>query len=78
VLTYSKDAHVEMKTRNIQNDLDNNIMPNIIGMGLSDVVFLLENYGIKVNFKGRGSVDFQSIEKGQRIRKGQGIIIELS
>ena len=53
-------------------------MPNLIGMGLSDVVYLLENYGINVDFSGRGSVQSQSIEKGQRIQKGQRIKIELS
>ena len=31
-------------------------MPNIKGMALNDVLFLLENYGLKIDYSGRGSV----------------------
>ncbi|MGC6490041.1 MAG: penicillin-binding protein [Flavobacteriales bacterium] len=78
VLTSAKYDTVQFSTRNIQNDLDNNVMPNVKGMGISDVLFLLENYGLKVNYIGRGSVKSQSIGKGESIRKGQYINIELS
>lgn len=78
VLTKAKKEEVEFSTRNIHKDLENNMMPNIKGMGLSDVLYLLENYGLKVNYNGRGSIKYQSIDKGQRIRKGQQINIVLS
>jgi len=78
VLTNAKNEAVQFSTRNIQNDLENNVMPNVKGMGLSDVLFLLENYGLKVNYSGRGSIKSQSINKGERIYKGQHINIELS
>jgi cell division protein FtsI (penicillin-binding protein 3) len=78
VLTNAKKDAVEFSTRNIHKDLENNTMPNIKGMGLSDVLFLLENYGLKVNYSGRGSIKSQSIDKGQQIRKGQQINIILS
>tara|TARA_B100000497_G_C7627870_1_gene377291 strand:- start:575 stop:1246 length:672 start_codon:yes stop_codon:yes gene_type:complete len=78
VLTNAKKDKVEFNTRNIHKDLENNMMPNIKGMGLSDVLYLLENYGLKVNYSGRGSIKSQSINKGQQIRKGQKINIVLS
>ncbi|MEC8610552.1 MAG: penicillin-binding protein [Bacteroidota bacterium] len=78
VLTAAKEGHVELLRRNIETDLENNLMPNVTGMALSDVLYLLENYGLKVTYSGRGNVRFQSIEKGQRISKGQSISIELS
>ena len=78
VLTHAKEEKVLFSSRNINNDLKKNTMPNIIGMGLSDVLYLLENYGLKVNYKGRGTIKSQSISKGQDISKGQSITIELS
>ena len=78
VLTKAKEGKVEFNTRNIHKDLEKNTMPNIKGMGLGDVLFLLENYGLKVNYSGRGSVKSQSINKGEQIRKGQQINIVLS
>ncbi|MDA9898163.1 transpeptidase family protein [Flavobacteriales bacterium] len=78
VLTKSKKDKVELQTRNIIKDLEKNKMPNIKGMGLNDVLFLLENYGLKINYSGRGSVEEQSITKGENIRKGQNLSIVLS
>ena len=78
VLTKSKKDKVELQTRNIIKDLEKNKMPNIKGMVLNDVLFLLENYGLKINYSGRGSVEEQSITKGENIRKGQNLSIVLS
>jgi cell division protein FtsI (penicillin-binding protein 3) len=78
VLTKSKKEEVQLQTRNITRDLEKNKMPNIKGMGLNDVLFLLENYGLKVNYSGRGSVKEQSITKGAQIRRGQNLTIVLS
>jgi len=78
VLTYAKEGRVELKTRNIENDIVKNKMPNLVGMPIQDVLFLLENYGLDVMFSGRGAVKSQSITKGSRIQKGQKIFLELS
>lgn len=78
VLTAAKEDQVEFLARNIETDLERNRMPNLKGMALTDVLYLLENYGLKVNYNGRGIVRFQSIEKGQRISKGEAITIKLS
>ncbi len=76
-LTYAKADQVELKARQIADDLQRNIMPNVVGMGLQDAVFLLENYGLNVKFSGKGSIKRQSIPKGKSIRKGQNITLQL-
>ena len=53
-------------------------MPSLKGMAISDVLFLLENHGLKVEFEGRGEVKDQSIAKGNRFVKGQKIKLKLS
>ena len=78
VLAYAKENYVELRARNIKRDFTNNRMPNLVGMTIQDVLYLLENYGMKVKFTGRGSVKKQSISKGSKIQKGQTIVLELS
>lgn len=55
-----------------------NIMPNVANMGIKDALFLLENAGLKVVFKGRGQVKKQSIAAGQSITRGQKVYLEMS
>lgn len=45
-------------------------VPNVVGMGARDAVYLLESKGLKVKLEGRGSVKKQSIAPGGRIAKG--------
>ena len=52
-----------------------NIVPNVINMGASDAVFLLESRGIKARLKGRGKVKSQSIHAGGDAK--QGMVCEL-
>ena len=52
-------------------------MPDVSGMPAMDVVALLENLGLKVNCKGKGSVYTQSIAEGVHIKKGQTVNIQL-
>ena len=56
------------------------IMPNLKGMPAMDVISLLENMGLKVEVKGKGSgkVKSQSIEPGTKVKTNQTIRIELS
>ena len=53
------------------------IMPNVIGYGLSDVIFKLERMGLIVSATGKGRVVRQSIPKGRRIKKGNKVTIKL-
>lgn len=63
------------------NDIDyinsENLIPNLKGMGLKDVMYLLENRGVKVNAKGCGTVAWQSIPAGRKFKEGENIILEL-
>ncbi len=54
------------------------IMPNVVGMGLKDALFLLESRGLEVSFSGKGAVRSQSIKAGERISKGARVSIRLS
>ena len=58
-------------------ELIENLVPNVIGMGLKDALFLLENSGLKVTVQGRGRVVSQSLRPGVRIVRGSNINIEL-
>ena len=53
-----------------------NLIPNVVGMGVRDALYVLENEGIEVKFKGKGKVTKQSISPGTRI-KGQTIHLTL-
>ena len=72
------DNTVKLKLRKIKSDLQSHIMPSLIGMNLSDVIYLLENHGLKVKFNGYGSVVNQSIKKGERFQEGSVVKIKLS
>lgn len=54
------------------------IMPNVKGMPAMDVISLLENMGLKVEIKGSGRVQKQSIEPGKKVENNQTIKLELS
>lgn len=54
-----------------------NTVPNVLGMGLRDAIYLLESQGLQVSANGRGIVLKQSLNAGTKISKGQQIIIEL-
>lgn len=49
------------------------VVPNVIGWGAKDAVFLLENRGLKVYVQGRGKVVQQSVSPGTTVAKG-GVI----
>ncbi|MDR2954019.1 MAG: PASTA domain-containing protein [Prevotella sp.] len=52
-------------------------VPNVIGMGARDAVFLLENEGLKVKLVGAGKVKKQSINANSKVAKGSIVTIEL-
>ena len=58
--------------------LPQNLMPNVVSMGLKDAIYILENAGLKVKVKGRGSIRQQSIPAGSRIKDGQTVVLEMS
>ena len=74
---YSKDQ-LSLSRRNIDNDFENGIMPNLYGMNLMDAVYLLENAGLKVSFSGSGHIINQSIKKGMSLSKNEMIKLQAS
>jgi cell division protein FtsI (penicillin-binding protein 3) len=55
-----------------------NKMPDVKGMGLKDVLYLLENRKVKVLAKGKGKVFAQSVTAGMPLAKGQTVVVELN
>ncbi len=55
-----------------------NLVPNVEGMGIRDAIYTLENAGLRVLFRGRGTVNRQSPRAGTRVREGSTIEIDLS
>ena len=53
------------------------LVPNVIGMGLIDAAYLLEQSGLFVQPVGSGIVRDQSIVPGKKIIVGQKIILQL-
>ena len=74
VLTSRQDSIIKYRNRTVNN----NLVPNVKGMGLEDALYILENAGLKVTTSGFGSVKKQSIRPGSRFRSGNRIRIELS
>jgi cell division protein FtsI (penicillin-binding protein 3) len=73
-LVYANHYRPVMKANTIHSE----VMPDVKGMGLKDVVYLLENMGLKVNIKGRGKVTAQSVAPGKALAKGITVLLELS
>jgi cell division protein FtsI (penicillin-binding protein 3) len=53
------------------------VMPNVMGMGAKDAVYLLEKAGLRVNIAGVGKVTRQSIPSGNKYQKGQTVALQL-
>lgn len=53
-------------------------VPNVIGMGARDAVYLLESRGLKTNIIGRGKVTSQSLAAGHQIKKGEKCLLILN
>ena len=49
-------------------ELDKGLMPNLKGMELMDVIYVLENYNLRVEYEGKGKVNYQSIDIGVNIK----------
>lgn len=56
---------------------DKRIMPDAIGMGARDAVYLIESRGVKCKLQGRGHIVKQSIPAGNYIKKGEVCLLTL-
>ena len=73
VVTKKTENAVSIQPRNIEKD----VVPNVVGMGLKDALFLLEETGLKVRINGYGTVTKQSLSPGSPSVRGGVIEIEL-
>jgi len=53
-------------------------VPNVVGMGLSDALYTMENAGFKARVSGRGRVTQQSSVPGEKLKMGTNISIALN
>lgn len=74
VITASTDSAIIVKNLTVYD----NMVPNVVEMGLKDAVFLLESAGLKVKVKGWGKVRSQSIMPGSILVPDQNISLEMS
>lgn len=74
VSTSKTEEEVEVSNRKVIQ----NLVPNVIGMGAKDAMYLLENAGLRVVINGCGKVTRQSQSSGQRITKGSTVVLNLS
>lgn len=79
---FTKSEWVEAKPDEDGLELSNRavrsgVVPNVKGMGATDAVYLLETIGMKVSVKGRGKVRSQSVKAGEKIQRGQHIVLKL-
>ena len=63
IATVNEAGCAVVETRKIEEG----VVPNVVGMGLSDALYLLEHAGLKVTHTGAGRVVSQSIKNGTRI-----------
>ena len=54
------------------------VVPNVLGMGLVDAIFAMENAGFKANASGKGKVVSQSLLAGEKLKLGTRVAIELN
>ena len=77
-LASRKDSTTVFIDNNIDRALVSHVMPNVVGMGLKDAMYLLENAGFKVTVIGKGTIRKQSLGVGAKFSKGTELILELS
>ncbi|MBO5974485.1 MAG: PASTA domain-containing protein, partial [Paludibacteraceae bacterium] len=58
-------------------ELDKNEIPNVVGMGAKDAVFLIEKCGVRACISGTGKVVSQSIAAGTKPQKGNIVYLNL-
>ncbi len=65
-------------TRDNALDCSMELVPDVVGMGAKDAVFVLTRRGIKVTLQGTGSVKHQSEKPGTKVTKGMNIRLTLN
>ncbi len=69
----SENGQITMR----EASLSDQIVPNVVGMDITDAVYILENMGINIDFSGQGVVKEQSLHVGDTIRANSTIHLKL-
>jgi cell division protein FtsI (penicillin-binding protein 3) len=72
-VTHNPNQHIALNKREINEKK----VPNVIGMGAKDAVYLLESMGLRVHVSGIGKVRSQNIPAGNTLVKGKTIHLKL-
>ncbi len=75
VVKLEVDSSQHLKSRKVP--VYYGVVPDVKGLSLKDAVYLLEQQGMRVQIKGRGTVSGQSVAPGSAIVKGQNITLQL-
>ena len=69
----TESGETDLRTAQLQP----NVVPNLVGMDITDAVYLLENMGIKTEFTGQGTVKEQSLHAGDTLKANSIICLKL-
>lgn len=71
VKSFSDDHQIRVESVSVPI----NVVPDLMGMGAKDAVYLAERLGLNVQVEGRGKVVSQTIKPGTLVQKGSRILI---
>lgn len=67
----------EDKEMTVRSDMKNPIVPDIMGLGLKDAIFIIENSGLKCSYSGTGHVSSQNPKAGTKVADSSTITFNL-
>ena len=73
-ITHEPNTSISLTSKEINEKR----VPNVVGMGAKDAVYLLESLGLRVQISGIGKVKSQSILAGNTLQKGKTIQLRLN
>lgn len=62
----------------VEVSIKEGIVPNVVGMGLVDALYTMENAGFKTDVSGRGKVIVQSLKPGDKLKMGTHVSVQLN
>ena len=76
--SWSRSTQTDDAVQLEQIEVSPELVPNVVGMGARDAVYLLESRGMVVRVSGVGKVHRQSVQHSTKVRKGQQITLSLN
>ena len=73
VLTNDSTGSLILKAK----DINNNLVPDVIGMGAKDAIYLMTRAGLEVTITGHGKVTTQSVAPGHKATRGRHVRLTL-